>query len=424
MIIAIVILFALLGAPLFAVFAALALHVYRLDELDLSLISSELGRLATMSLLQALPMFALAGYVLARSKASERLVRLSRAAFGWMPGGLAIVALLACTFLTAFTGASGVTIVALGGLLLPALLSDKYNDRFSVGLVTVGGSLGLLFAPSLPLIIYAVIANPIASSVTINKLFYAGVVPGLLITALMAVYGVLTGVRDRVPRSKFSFREFGAALWAARWELPLPFVVLGGIYSGKLVISEAAVITAAYALIAEVLLYREIPLRRLGGIIRESMVLVGGILIILGMGMAMTNYLVDQEVPMLIFDSVQAAIQSKITFLVILNVFLLVVGCIMDIFTAIVVVVPLIVPVALEYGVDPVHLGIIFLANLAIGYCTPPIGVNLFIASIRFDKPILSLYRATLPFLLILLIALVLITYVPALSLWLVRYAG
>jgi len=412
---------ALCGAPLFAVFAALAVWVYHGAELDLSLITSELSRLATMPLLQTLPMFALAGYILAASNASRRLVRIAKAAFGWMPGGLAIVALLACTLLTAFTGASGITIIALGGLLLPALLAEGYEERFSLGLVTVGGSLGLLFAPSLPLILYGVIASQVSSDVTIDGLFLAGVVPGLLITGLMAAYGVFAGLKFRVERQPFSIRELAAALWAAKWEVPLPFVVLGGIYTGKLVISEAAVITAAYALVAEVLIYREIPWKKLAAVFRESMVLVGGILVILGMAMAITNYLVDQEVPMIIFDTVERYIQSRIAFLVALNVFLLAVGCVMDIFTAIVVIVPLVIPVALKYGVDPTHLGIVFLANLGIGYCTPPIGVNLFIASIRFDRSIIRLYRASLMFLLILLTALLVITYVPALSLWLVK---
>ncbi|MBN1676399.1 MAG: TRAP transporter large permease [Kiritimatiellae bacterium] len=427
MILILIVVVALLGAPLFAVFGGVALHLYHGEGLATSGIALELGRLATMPLLQTLPMFALAGYVLARSRASERLVRLSKAAFGWMPGGLAIVALVACTLLTAFTGASGVTIVALGGLLLPALRSEGYNERFSLGLVTVGGSLGLLFAPSLPLILYGVIAHSATKAlnpdlqVSIPRLFLAGVVPGLLITVLLSAYGVLTGLRDRIGRTRFSWRELFAALWAARWEVPLPFVVLGGIYSGKLVVSDAAVITAAYAIIAEVVLYREIRLRQLASIVRESTVLVGGILIILGMGMATTNYLVLEDVPEIIFESVQNAIQSPLAFLLVLNIFLLIVGCIMDIFTAIVVIVPLVIPVALEYHVHPVHLGIVFLANLAIGYCTPPIGVNLFIASMRFDKSILRLYGAALPFLLVLLVALALITYLPALSLWLVR---
>ena len=420
MIILVITLIAFIGAPLFAVFGALTLYAYHAHDLDFALVVSEMGRLATMPLLQTLPMFALAGYVLARSQASRRLVRLSKALLGWMPGGLAIVAVLACTLLTAFTGASGVTIIALGGLLFPALLAEQYEERFSLGLITVSGSLGILFAPSLPLILYGVIAHSVASDVTIDKLFRAGILPGLLITLMICLYGVGTGMHRRLVRTPFRLRELLSALWAAGLELPLPFIVLGGIYTGRLAISEAAVITAAYAIIVEVIIFREIRLRDLAGIVRESMVLVGGILVILGIGMAMTNFLVDQEVPGTIFDAVQAHIHSRLGFLVALNVFLLIVGCIMDIFTAIVVLVPLIVPVALQYGVDPVHLGIILLTNMGIGYSTPPIGMNLFIASIRFNKPILTLYRACVPFLLILLLALVLITYIPALSLWLV----
>jgi len=419
MMIAFIIVMAFLGAPLFAAFGCLALQAYASVDLDASVITSELSRLATMPLLQTLPMFALAGYVLAHSKASDRLVRVSRALFGWMPGGLAIVCLVACTLFTAFTGATGVTIVALGGLLLPALLSERYKERFALGLVTNGGNVGVLFVPSLPLILYGVIANPIAREVTIDRLFLAGILPGLLSVGALAVFSAAYGLGARVPRTKFSLREVGAALWAARWEVPLPFVVIGGIYAGKLVVSEAAVITAAYAIIVEVFFYREIRIRDLGGIVKESMVLVGGILIILGMGMALTNYLIDAEVPMKILEFTQAHVNSRFVFLIVLNLLLLVVGCIMDIYTAIIVVVPLILPMAVEFGVDPIHLGIIFLANLAIGYCTPPVGVNLFVASLRFNKPIVSLYKASAAFLGIQLVTLLIITYLPVISLWL-----
>jgi tripartite ATP-independent transporter DctM subunit len=420
-IVACVVVAALFGAPIFAVFGALALLAYRASGLDASVIVSELNRLASMPLLQALPMFALAGYVLAASGASQRLMRVARAAFGWMPGALAVVAVTSCTLLTAFTGASGVTIVALGGLLLPALLAERYSERFALGLITSGGNLGVLFAPSLPLILYAIIANPIASAVTIDRLFKAALVPGVIGLLLLTAQGVAYGAARRIPRVPFSPRELGRALWAARWEVPLPFVVLGGIYGGKLVVSEAAVMTAAYALVVEVLVYREIRLRQLAGIVRDSTVLVGGVLIILGMGMAITNFLVDQEVPMRILEVVRTRISSPLAFLLALNLLLLVVGCIMDIYTAIIVVVPLIAPMAQKFGVNPIHLGVIFLANLAIGYCTPPVGMNLFVASIRFDRSVLQLSRAALPFLLVLLMLLGLITYVPAISLWLVR---
>jgi len=410
---------ALLGAPMFSVFGALALQAYRGTGLDHSLVISELARLATMPLLRTLPLFALAGYVLAESHASKRLLRVSRAALGWLPGGLPIVTIIAFTIFTAFTGASGVTIVALGGLVLPALLAEGYHERFSLGLATSAGNLGVLFAPSLPIILYGVIANPISSEVTIDRLFVACALPGILWLVLLSAQGAACGLLQRVPRRPFSPRELFAALWDARWEAPLPFVVLGGIYSGKLVVSEAAVITAAYALIVEVAVHREVRLGRLSAIIRDSMTLVGGVLLILGMGMAMTNWLVDQDVPSRILETVRERIQHPLAFLAALNLFLLVVGCLMDIYTAIIVIVPILVPIALEFGIQPVHLGVIFLTNLAIGYVTPPVGMNLFIASLRFDTPLLTLSRAALPFIATLLLLLAAVTYVPALSLWL-----
>ncbi|HRZ13465.1 MAG TPA: TRAP transporter large permease subunit [Kiritimatiellia bacterium] len=408
---------ALLGAPLFAIFGTIALGAYHSIQLDPSIVISELARLATMPLLRALPLFALAGYVLAASRASERLLDLSRAAFGWMPGGLALVSLIACTLLTAFTGASGVTIVALGGLLLPALQEEGYGDRFSLGLVTSGGNMGVLFAPSLPLILFAVIANPIASEVTIDRLFLAALLPGVLTLAALGLYGIATGLGRRVPRQPFSARALARALWAARWEAPLPVVVLGGIYSGKIAVSEAAVLTAAYTLLVETVIQREVSLKRLAGVIRDSTMLVGGVLVILGLGMAITNFLVDQEAPARLVDWAGRTFHHPVVFLIALNVFLLIVGCLMDIYTAIIVFVPMLIPLGLQFGVNPVHLGVIFLANLAIGYSTPPVGMNLFIAAIRFERPLLKLAAASLSFIGILLAVLLLITYVPALSL-------
>ena len=416
-----VVAFALLGVPMFAVFGALAMVAYHSTGMDFSIMIGELTRLTGMPMLQALPMFALAGYVLAGSRASERLLRLTRAAFGWMPGGLAMVCIVICTFLTAFTGASGVTIVALGGLLLPALLKDGYREKAALGLITSGGNMGVLFPPSLPLILYAIIAQPISGAVTIDAMFRAGLLPGLLAVVVFCIYGAWAGLHAQIPRRPFSGRELRAALWEAKWELPLPFVVLGGIYGGLLVASEAAVITAAYVLIVEVLIYREIPVRRLTGIIRDTVVLVGGVLIILGMGMAITNFLIDQEVPQLILDWVGARIQNPLLFLVALNLFLLAVGCAMDIYTATVVIVPLLAPLAVRYGIHPVHLAVIFLANLAIGYSTPPVGMNLFIAAIRLNRPLLKLAAASLALMGMMLIILVLVTYWPALSLALVK---
>jgi len=412
-----VIVFAALGGPMFAVFGALAMVAYRSGGMDYSILIGELTRLTSMPMLQALPMFALAGYVLAGSRASERLLRITRAAFGWMPGGLAMVGIVVCTFLTAFTGASGVTIVALGGLLMPALLKDGYREKAALGLVTSGGNMGVLFAPSLPLILYAVIAQPISGEVTIDALFRAGVLPGLVAVGALCGYGVWAGLHAQIPRRPFVLRELGAALWEAKWELPLPFVVLGAIYGGWLVASEAAVITAAYVLIVEVLVHREMPIHKLAHVIRDTVVLVGGVLLILGMGMAITNFLIDQEVPQLILDWVGARIQKPVVFLIALNLFLLGVGCIMDIYTATVVIVPLLAPLAARYGVHPIHLAVIFLANLAIGYSTPPVGMNLFIAAMRLNQPLLKLAAASLALLGLMLAVLALITYWPALSL-------
>lgn len=412
---------ALLGAPMFAIFGALAMISYQGAGIDYSVVIGELTRLTGMPMLQALPMFALAGYVLAGSRASERMLRITRAAFGWMPGGLAMVCIVTCTFLTAFTGASGVTIVALGGLLMPALLKDGYREKAALGLVTSGGNMGVLFVPSLPLILYAIIAQPISGEVTIDALFRAGVLPGLLAVGVLCLYGVWAGLHASIPRRPFAPRELAAALWEAKWELPLPFVVLGGIYGGWLVASEAAVITAAYALIVEVLVYREIPLRKLTHIVRDTVVLVGGVLLILGMGMAITNFLIFEQVPQLILEWVGARITHPLVFLMALNLFLLAVGCIMDIYTATIVIVPLLAPLAVRYGIDPVHLAIIFLANLAIGYSTPPVGMNLFIAAMRLNRPLMKLAAASLALMGLMLGVLALITYWPALSLALVN---
>jgi tripartite ATP-independent transporter DctM subunit len=343
-------------------------------------------------------------------------VRLSHAFF---PGGLSVVALVACAIFTAFTGASGVTIIAMGGLLFPALLKEGYSKKFSLGLLTASGSLGLLFPPSLPLIIYGYVA-----SVNVDDLFLAGLLPGILLVVVLAVYGLYQGKREGIKREKFSLRNILGAMRGAAWELPLPIIILGGIYGGFITVMEAAAITALYAFVVEVFVYRDIALGKLPKIIAESMTLVGGILIILSCAIALTNYLIDAEVPLQILEWMQTYISSKYTFLLILNVFLLVVGCLMDIFSALIVVVPLIVPVAMGFDVHPVHLGIIFLANLEIGYLTPPVGLNLFISSYRFNQPVVSLYVASIPYLLLLLVGLLIITYFPWLSLFLVNLFG
>jgi len=408
------ILLALLGAPLFAIIAAGALiSFYQLDpEFGPIAVPIEIFSIAEMPILLAIPLFTFAGYVLSESAAPGRLVRLTRAMLGWMPGGLAIVCIAACAFFTAFTGASGVTIIALGAILYPALTQAGYDEQFNLGLVTAGGSLGLLFAPSLPLILYGVVAE-----VNIDDLFIAGIFPGLLMLASLSAYALWMNKGNRVPLSDFSWREVGAALRESIWELPLPIVVLGGIYSGLLAVSEAAAVTAVYVIVVEVVIRREISLGKMPEIMRESMVLVGGILLILGASLASTNYIIDAEVPQQLIGFVNNFIDSRTSFLILLLLFLLVLGAFLDIFSALVLVVPLILPVAAEYNVEPVHLGMVFLATMQLGYLTPPVGLNLFIASYRFDQPIVRVYLATLPFLLILLVTVIVITFFPALSL-------
>ena len=416
---------AALGAPLFSVLlGASLLGFYGLydGELDvvLSIIPIELYRIVDTPLLVALPLFTFSGYLLSEANTSTRLVNLMQSLFGWLPSGLAIVAFIACAVFTALTGASGVTIVALGALLLPALKQAGFADKFSLGLVTTSGSLGLLLVPSVPLILYGVIAQQlnVGEPFTVVELFVAGVAPLCLMLSLLIGWTLWHHRGGKIPRISFTLEKLSSALWDARWELPLPFVVLGGVFGGYFAISEAAAVTAGYVVLAEVVLYREVAWRQLSRVAVESMVMVGGILLILGIALGFTNFLVDAEAPQQLLAFMNRYIEDPLSFLILLNVLLLILGAMLDIFSALVIMVPLLLPVAVGYGVHPVHLGIIFLANMQIGYFTPPVGMNLFIASYRFKKPLTELYSATLPFLLVLLLALMLITYFPLLSLW------
>lgn len=402
----------LLGAPLFAVIAASAMLGFYRSGIDLSVVAIEFFGISEMPILVAIPLFTFAGFVLSESGSARRLVRLSNALLGWLPGGLAIISLAACALFTAFTGASGVTIVALGALLYPALSQAGYEDRFNLGLITTSGSLGLLFAPSLPLILYGIVAG-----VSIDQLFLAGILPGMLMLVVLSGYSFWKNRHLRQSLSKASWTEVSGALREAIWELPLPVIVLGGIYSGYFAVSEAAAVTALYVILVEMIILREIPWRELPRIIRESMVLVGAILMILGVSLASTNYMIDAGVPQRLFEVIDTYVAGQAMFLLALLISLLILGALLDIFSAIVLVVPLILPVASLYGVHPVHLGIVFLAAMELGYLTPPVGLNLFISSFRFERSIAEVFRATFPFFVLLLITVVIIAYWPGLSL-------
>jgi C4-dicarboxylate transporter, DctM subunit len=431
---AVLALIAFAGAPLFAIISAIGLLAFNAAGIDTAALIAELYRLVDFPALIAIPLFTFAGYVLAESQAPRRLVNLAQSLFGWMPGGFAVVAVFATAVFTAFSGASGVTIIALGGLIFPALLKQGYPEGFSLGLMTTSGSLGLLFPPSLPIILYSIVAG-----VSIDRLFVAGLVPGILLVVILSAYSIRMGIGAKVPRIPFKIRDVCSALKEAAWEVPLPVIVIGGIYGGFITATEAAALTALYVLVVEVFIHREISFFRSRGwrgkagpgmaesepaslpkVIKESMVLVGAILVMLGAAMGVTSYIIDQQIPMKLFAFVSHYVSSKIVFLIILNLFILVMNMV-EIFSAIIIVVPIIVPVALQYGVDPVHLGIIFLLNLEIGYMTPPLGLNLFLSSMRFEKPLPTVYRTVLPFFGLLAAVLLLITYVPELSLWVVK---
>ncbi len=405
-----------LGAPVFALLGGLALWLFHGTDTGALGVINEIPRLASLPALIAIPLFTFAGFLLAESRAPQRLLALAEALCGWMPGGLAIVGLTSCAVFTAFTGASGVTIIALGGLLFPMLLKQGYPEPFALGLLTCTGSLGLLFPPSLPIILYGLVAK-----VSIDKLFLAGAAPGLLLLGLLGVYGALAGWRAGIPRAPFSAKTAWAAARAAAWEIPLPFVIVGGIYGGKFTATDAAAVMAFYVFVVEVFIYRDVAWGDLPRIVRESMVLVGAILIVLGTALGLTNYMIDAEVPDAIFRTLSRFVTSKVGFLAVLNALLLVVNMV-EIFSAIVIVVPIIIPIAAQYGIDPVHLGVIFLLNLEIGYMTPPLGLNLFLSNRRFERPLGALYRASFPFWLAHVAMLALVTYWPALSLTLVKW--
>jgi tripartite ATP-independent transporter DctM subunit len=415
------------GAPIFVMLGGAALILFWGEDIPIASISLTHYSMVTNPTLPTLPLFTLAGYFLAEGGASKRLIRVFQALLGQFRGGPAIVTVLACAFFSSFTGASGVTILALGGLLMPVLMGAGYSERSTLGILTGSGGLGLLFPPSLPLILFAIVAssNTTGAGVTIEKMFLAGFGPGVLLVGMAIWLGMRLGPKASVAGNVFDRGEAGRAVWAAKWELLLPIVALVALFSGIATPVEAAAVTAFYAFVIETFFYRDFKgPREIARVMAECGLLVGGVLLILGVALGFTNYLVDAQIPARAVEWVTGTVHSKYAFLLALNVCLLVVGCVMDMYSAIVVVVPIIVPLGIAYGIDPVHLGIVFLANMELGLLTPTAGINIFLSSYRFKKPVLQVSRAVIPMQCVLIVGLLLITYFPALTTFLPRWLG
>ena len=404
------------GAPIFIILSGFGILFFWYDYVPISAVIAESYRIVVSPHLATIPLFTLAGYFLAESKASDRLINVFKACFGWLPGGTPVIVLFICGFFTALTGGSGVTILALGGLLFPMLYKDGYKKNFSLGLITASGSIGLLFPPSLPLILYGVTAG-----ISIKSIFLAGIIPGVFLIVILSIWSYLSGDAKKIQISHFDGAAALKICWENKWELLIPLIVLYGIFGGHAKLVETAAFTVVYVFIIETFVYKDIKVNDSFRVIISCATLVGGVLIIIGSAMGLTSYLVDAQIPMSILSFMKEIIHSKYVFLILLNIFLLIIGCLMDIFSAIIIVVPLIAPLGIHYGVDPIHLAIIFIANLELGYLTPPVGMNLFLSAYRFEEKMPVIYKSTLPYFIVLLIAVIVITYFPAMTLWLVN---
>jgi C4-dicarboxylate transporter DctM subunit len=412
----------LLGAPVFTALGGAALLLFWGHDLPAESVPLKLYSLTTNDLLPSIPIFTLAGYFMAEGGASKRLVAVFQSLFGQFRGGPAIVTALVCAFFTSFTGASGVTILALGGVLMPVLLAARYSERSALGLLTGAGSLGMLFPPCLPLILYAIVANNSArANITIKQMFLGGILPGILLVVLTAIWGVRQGPRRTKSERTFSWKEARGALWEAKWELLIPVVAIVSLFTVPTTV-EAAAVTATYALLVATVIHRDLhPWKDLPRVVTDCGLLVGGVLLILGVALGFTHYLVDAQIPEEMVEWATTAVKSKWLFLLGLNIVLLFVGGLVEIYAAIVVVVPLLVPIGVAFGLDPVHLGIIFLANMELGFLAPPVGLNLLLSSYRFNKPMIEVTRSVFPMLVVLVFGVLVITYVPWLTTFLPR---
>ena len=400
------------GAPIFIGLGGMAVLFFWYDFTPIAAIPAEAYRIVVSPTLPTIPLFTFAGYLLAESNTSERLVKVFRTVFGWIPGGTPVVIVFLCGFFSALTGGSGVTILALGGLLVPLLIKEGYSKSFSIGLITVSGAIGLLFPPSLPVIIYGITAG-----ISIKKIFIAGLIPGFILIILVSIWVIIQGKNQNVIRNSFSFKKSLMVCWETKWELIIPIMILFGIFGGYSTLVETASIIVIYIIIIEIFILKDLNFEDIPKIIKECSSLIGGVLIILGVAMGLTSYLIDAQIPLILLEKAKILIKSKFVFLLLLNIFLLFIGCLMDIFSAIIVIVPLIAPLGVHFGIDPIHLAIIIIANLELGFLTPPVGMNLFLAAYRFNEDMPTIYKATLPFFIVKFFVVILITYLPFLTL-------
>lgn len=399
---------ALLGAPLFVVIGGIGVLLFSQSGGALEVIPGEAYSMLISPSIPAIPLFTLTGFILSESGAGKRLVRLFRAFFGWLPGGLTIATVIVCAFFTTFTGASSVTILALGALLSFVLVENGFKQKFSHGLLTASGSIGLLFPPSLPIILYGVVAQT-----NIMHIYLGGIIPGVIMVVALSGMGVYSAVKNKLPRTPFKLREAGEAVRQSAGEALLPVIIIAGYFTGLMTIVEAAAVSVLYTIVVEVFIHRDIKVSDLPKTALKAVPIIGGVLIILTVARGLSYYIIDAEVPFRMSAWVEQHISSKYVFLILLNLVLLATGCLLDIFSAITVMAPLIIPLGSIFGIHPVHLGIIFLANLELGYLTPPVGLNLFLASYRFEEPLAKVYKNVIPFFIVLLITVLLITYVP-----------
>ncbi|MFZ0927390.1 MAG: TRAP transporter large permease subunit [Syntrophobacteraceae bacterium] len=410
----------ILGCPVFAAMSGLALILFWGDGTPISAVTAEIYRLVGSPTLPAIPLLTATGFVLAETNAPRRLVNFFRALLGFIPGGVAVLVGAVCALFTALTGGSGVTIIALGGLVYPILLEGGYSESFSLGLVTAAGSLGLLFPPCLAVVLYSVVANTPA-----DQLFIAGFVPGMLLLSLVAVYCINVSLKAGIERQPFKWHELLATARIAKWDLSIPLAMAFLFGTGLASMLETSAFACAYTIVISCFIHRDLhPLDQLPATLVKAAALVGAIFILLSCAMGLTGYLVDAQIPDRLLEFVREKIHSPLVFLLTLNAVLLVLGSVLEIFSAIIVLTPLVIPLGVAFGVNPVHLGIIFLANLQVGFLFPPVGLNLLLSSSRFGKPMGTLYRSVMPFLLILGLGVLLITYLPALSIGVLRLLG